>query len=491
MSENSDSLDAVADSSSSDQALPYLEGLSWKREGKGLLASRIADILLSENLIVLTGLGTSLCLRDPLSPDDPSKSRAPRMRDLWRGIQSEYERSVEKSSTNAFQAILHKVRYEPAEGQENVEHLLSHCQLYVQLNSDPSVNEFIRISEMTIRNLCSFAIDEDSLRWHKAFLLKVGRRSTRQPRMKLFTTNYDRCFEEAANLARFVVIDGFSHTIPQQFDPSQFSYDFVRRDHEKDIPDYIPNVFHLYKLHGSIDWELEPGTSDGVVKKANPERPAMIFPRQGKFEASYRQPYFEMMARFQSALRQPKTGLLIIGFGFNDDHISQPIRSALNSNVGLKCCVVNPAFRGDLTLADASHNRTLTYIERLGAEGDRRIPRDPGHLRRPSALFQTWLLRQSRNVTRRVFSGRRRNDCGKASRLSLRCCSGHWHDNGGRRHERQAQLAKSRCARQHVAPRLKSRSWSCRRIRCRRGVRPRRIRKDCICSLTRKGPSFG
>jgi hypothetical protein len=40
--------------------------------------------------------------------------------------------------------------------------------------------------------------------------------------MKLFTTNYDLCFEEAAARSRFVTVDGFSHAMPQEFDGAYF-----------------------------------------------------------------------------------------------------------------------------------------------------------------------------------------------------------------------------------------------------------------------------
>ena len=361
-------------SPSEDLAPPYLEGRQWRTANRDGLASRLADILLSENLIVLAGLGTSLCLRDPGDPGDATKSRAPRMADLWKGIETSYTTDASgKKNGKSMKEIQDKVIYHPKAGWENIEELLSHCQMYFALHKDMAISEFTTLAERRIQEMCSFATDEESLRWHMAFLLKLGRRSTRQPRMKLFTTNYDRCFEEAANFTQFLVIDGFTHTIPQQFDGAQFSYDFVRRDLDKDVPDYIPNVFHLYKLHGSIDWDKESETSRRVVKTSNPKFPAMIFPRQGKFELSYHQPYFEMMSRLQAALRQPKTGLLVVGFGFNDDHIAEPIRAALDSNVGLKCCVVNPSFREDLTTSNTTDNQMLTYIERLAMDGDRRI----------------------------------------------------------------------------------------------------------------------
>ena len=50
-----------------------------------------------------------------------------------------------------------------------------------------------------------------------------------------------------------------------------------------------------------------------------------------------------MIAALQSALREPNTGLLIVGFGFNDNHIAEPILSAIRSNLGLKVVIVDPA----------------------------------------------------------------------------------------------------------------------------------------------------
>lgn len=70
----------------------------------------------------------------------------------------------------------------------------------------------------------------------------------------MFTTNYDLCFEYAAREQQFVVVDDFSHSVPQTYDRAHFSYDIVRREGDADPPDYIESVFHLYKLHGSIDW---------------------------------------------------------------------------------------------------------------------------------------------------------------------------------------------------------------------------------------------
>lgn len=61
----------------------------------------------------------------------------------------------------------------------------------------------------------------------------------------------------------------------------------------------------------------------------------MIFPKDSKYEHSYEQPYFEMMARFQQALRAENTLLITIGFSFLDKHISSVILESIKQNPSL------------------------------------------------------------------------------------------------------------------------------------------------------------
>ena len=285
--------------------------------------ARVAEILLSENLVVLTGLGTSLCLNAVGQPNV-----APKMSDLWTAVEA----------IVGFEAVRTSVSFDTS--STDVEALLSHCQLFLALNpSSIEIVDFVKLAEAKIQELCNFVQPATNLDHHQLFLRKVARRSIRQPRMKLFTTNYDRCFEEAAARASFICIDGFSHSMPQQFDGAHFGYDLVRRDVEGSAPEFIPNVFHYFKLHGSVDWSFD---KENRVHKQGGGRMAMIFPRYGKFESSYQQPFFEMMARLQMALRQPNTGLLILGYGCNDQHLNEPLLTALRSNVGLRCALIDP-----------------------------------------------------------------------------------------------------------------------------------------------------
>lgn len=310
----------------------------------------LTDVLLSENLLVLAGLGTSLCVKD-----EGGVTVAPTMLQLWEAVKG--------AAGESFDQILGRVRYRTPATGDNIELLLSQCQLAQRFDPQDQIERFVREAEGLIVEKCKFVRENLKLPFHEMFLRKVARRSTRNPRLKLFTTNYDLVFEAAASRTRFVVVDGFSHTQPQEFDGGFFNVDFVKRNDDQTSPDFMPNVFHLCKLHGSIDWELR---GSQVVKSIEPVRPLIVYPRQSKFESSYDQPFIELMSRLQGYLRQPNTGLIIVGFGFNDNHITQPILSAVRSNVGLKAVVVDPAIK-------KSKNEAIETIRALILNGDWRL----------------------------------------------------------------------------------------------------------------------
>lgn len=260
------------------------------------------------------------------------------MWDLWSSVQDKYLAQAGRPWDDILKLVRHKA------DDANLETLLSRCRLaedFLEGDELNSLKEFISIAEADIKGKVDFLKAEQALPAHLEFLRRVARRSNRKSRAKIFTTNYDRCFEEAGRQGRYVVIDGFSQTQPQTFDSVFFSYDIVRRDSEGDTSDFIPNVFHLYKVHGSVDWERDHASGE-VRKNSNPTNPLLIYPRSSKYELAFAQPYLEMMSALQAALREPNTGLLVVGFGFNDNHLAEPILSAIRSNLALKAVIVSP-----------------------------------------------------------------------------------------------------------------------------------------------------
>lgn len=314
----------------------------------GKLVAFITRALTADNLLVLTGLGSSMCVEDR-----DGRILAPTMDDLWAA-----------ASTHAnFDKVLATVQYGAAAEEKNLENLLSRCHLVQAVTPSALLTDFVSDAEAMIVAKCGFVGSEVPLPAHEAFLRAIARRQPRKPRAKIFTVNYDLCFEIAASRTRFVVVDGFSHTPPHHFDGDYYSYDIVRRDGDRESPDYISNVFHLYKLHGSIDWRHE-GTD--VVRNSGEGVPLLIFPRSTKFESSYKPPFIEMFSRFQFALRQRNTALVIIGFGFRDPHIVEPLMSAIRANASLQVLLVDISIPDD---SDSPAGRLVT----LARSGDRRL----------------------------------------------------------------------------------------------------------------------
>lgn len=341
----------------------------------------LSDCFRCTNLVVLTGLGTSLHVNvQPKAPGESGervpqagKRIAPTMANLWTECKA--------GCVELFDEVIKLTNF-PEEKGENIEALLSHCKVAEEFLSDgdkkTKVSELIAIAESTVRDCVRFLDVEDDVGLHADFLRRLVRRSTRKLRTKVFTTNYDLCFEYAARKGRYVIVDGFSHTTPQVFDSLYFSYDIVKRESSPDSHDFIPNVFHLYKLHGSVDWTKNKNSGE-IEKDATTQSPLLIYPRNTKYELSFEQPYLEMMSAFQSALRQPDTGLLVLGFGFNDNHLAEPILSAINSNLHLKVVVCDPSLgpRPDKDMVmrdgnDANHHY-LSKLRYLIAHGDARL----------------------------------------------------------------------------------------------------------------------
>lgn len=241
--------------------------------------------------------------------------------------------------------IISEVNYSLDVDKENIEALLSRCEAYQQLNSNRDVDQFVMASKKLILEQCSNFIEADNkqqLASHCTFLHRLSRRRTRDSRLKIFTTNYDLCFESAAGRQGLVVLDGFSFSRPRRFDPRFFLYDIVRRPTSgNDVGTPLEGVFHLYKLHGSVNWCRTNEGDIEEVENPDPKSVCMIYPAKGKYQQSYAQPHLELVSQYFSSLREPNTCLVVIGFGFNDDHLSEPILNAVRTNPHLRLIIVN------------------------------------------------------------------------------------------------------------------------------------------------------
>ncbi|MBN8696465.1 MAG: SIR2 family protein [Bacteroidetes bacterium] len=296
-----------------------------------------------ENLVVLTGAGSSCGIgKDIQYKDATVEKKGKLLTQLW-------DDTVTLLTEDKLNRFCELVKYKDKDGRsyiKNLEKLLSCANAAKEYVTDSNgsndgkikIDEILISIENLIKEKCELTLPDSSP--HEIFLERITKRKVTLPRAKIFTLNYDTLFEQAGKKKNFTIIDGFSFSFPRVFSGRNFDYDIVLRDKSrvKEEDNFISRVFHLYKLHGSVDWEK----MDGVIKQSEKVTKAlMIYPKDSKYENSYEQPFFEMMSRFQQVLRRENILLICIGFSFNDKHIVTTIKEALEQNPSFQLMVVN------------------------------------------------------------------------------------------------------------------------------------------------------
>ena len=277
------------------------------------------------HILVLTGAGTSTAVR--------GKTRE----GLWDACRSEIESVKVAASDRSF----------PGTTKNDIEQFLSFAVQVanVDVNNEQLASAIFAL-KTKIRTECDLSFSSECQSdCHETLLRKLTARKPTLPRVEIFTTNYDTLFEQAAKKAGFIVIDGFSFSFPRTFSGRLFDLDIVNRERTrlKEEDNFVPNVFHLMKLHGSVDWI---GNENGLIEQRElrtEEEPLIVYPSSEKYAISYEQPFFEMMLRFQTALRKDNTLLIVLGFGFADKHINSAIIEAVEQNPGFHLLIVDYA----------------------------------------------------------------------------------------------------------------------------------------------------
>lgn len=294
-----------------------------------------------ENIVVLSGSGTSVGIGE-------GTRHGKTMSGLWKAV-------VDKIGFANLQEFANKIKFDFLnEASTDLEALLSKAILSQIFLGDVKIEKTIQEIEEIIQEKCSLDLPDNAP--HLSFLRKLTARKLKYSRVKIFTLNYDLLFEQAASRGGYVIIDGFSFSYPRLFNGINFDYDIVARNTNRPQSEenFVAKVIHLYKPHGSLDWEKVKisGDEEHVIKSSKPKNPLMIYPSNNKFEHSYEQPYFEMISRFQQELRTKNTLLLIIGFSFYDKHIKAMIYEALNVNPSITVVVISPSVKEEDSFTD-------------------------------------------------------------------------------------------------------------------------------------------
>ncbi len=133
--------------------------------------------------------------------------------------------------------------------------------------------------------------------------------------VNIVTTNYDRVLEHILSYDNISFSDGFNGKSLSFFDEKNFST-------QKNV--------NIVKVHGSLNWfEVDteirymPSYTDGYT-------PQIIAPGKNKYQEAFKRPYRELIQKSDNLISEASS-FLIVGFGFNDEHLTPKISSKVNS----------------------------------------------------------------------------------------------------------------------------------------------------------------
>lgn len=223
---------------------------------------------------------------------------------------------------------------------------------------------------------------DDPLHAHREFFRRLLRsRRPDLPRVNVFTTNYDLVIERTLDDSGIPYFDGFTGTVDRVMRLESYRQDLYvppQADGRRLIR--VPNVLYLYKVHGSVNWRAAPspaglGTSHVTQASRLPAEDdlALIYPTPHKESDVLGHPYADLLRVFSTTLSAPETAVVVVGYGFADDHINRLIYQALPSNPTLQLMIVDPVRVVSRDAQSGAYSFGSTPTARLAQVSDQRI----------------------------------------------------------------------------------------------------------------------
>ena len=150
--------------------------------------------------------------------------------------------------------------------------------------------------------------------------------------INVFTTNYDLFNEIALETLKIHYTDGFSGVVNRTFNPSMFHIRLVDEENRyKEKWNPIRQYVKLYKIHGSLNWQFDEKNNTITQRNLDLDDTSnvVIFPTIQKHFETQQTPYSELFREFTINLQKKNSTLIVLGYGFGDEHINQLIAQAL------------------------------------------------------------------------------------------------------------------------------------------------------------------
>ena len=368
--------------SSGQESENLLEGCADEEAAIQRLQALLSEWLRMENLVVLTGAGCSVSCggKTMLSLEKAVLNAVKNVSNMTQGTiqimnerlkDDEKDEKAEWAKTGFEQWLSYLVNsvYLAEEQSSPIDFLR-----WKGVNSRVEhIKRLITYVSKAIYAECALTLPEDKkfdsgkqdIAPHLSFLSKLMARDSNLGRTHLFTLNYDTLFEQAIELLGIQYFDGFTGRANAHFDPSVYGLDiYYPGELSEGRVRRFDKFLHFYKLHGSIHWRSKDNeifAQHGNLEKyasyqgENLDKAKLlkkrdfapdykdfgILPTSNKFVQTLDMPYSHLFRAFQARLSAPQTFLMVLGYGFGDEHVNRIIETAL-MNPALIMLVVEP-----------------------------------------------------------------------------------------------------------------------------------------------------
>ncbi len=295
----------------------------------------LSNYLLANKINILFGAGAPKCNLKNKSEEFPL------MVDLVKEVDNDEEiKKIIENINNSKSEQKYIITNQLETHKDNVEGLLSALE---EIRNFITNEEILKNLEKLVCKIKSKIINridssnkQEPLENYKKFLSSI--RALNEIKnfdnvVNIFTTNYDMLCEECMDELNIHYYNGFVGNYKKTFNANYYKYKYVENiDLNKSKYYQKKDHFNLYKIHGSFSWrKSETGDLYELQDyKSGIENCEIIQPSSNKFINVALLPYYSTLLReFSNNIKQEKSVLLTIGYGYGDLHINSLIREAL------------------------------------------------------------------------------------------------------------------------------------------------------------------
>lgn len=295
----------------------------------------ITNYLLANKVNILFGAGAPKCnLKN-------KNEEFPLMTDLVKAVKEDFDiqtciSEIESMETDQKDIVINQLKFH----ENDVEGLLSSLEGVSQFitNCDliSILEKLLMLIKYKIINRIHSSNKQIPLKNYEEFfnsLRDINQVKNFNNVVNVFTTNYDMLCEESMDNLGIHYYNGFVGNYKRTFNANYYKYKYVE-NMELNKSKYYQKKdhFNLFKIHGSFSWR---NNADGELYEVqdyenNIEKCELIQPSSNKFIRVALLPYYSTLLReFSNNIKQEKSILLTIGYGYGDLHINSLIKEAL------------------------------------------------------------------------------------------------------------------------------------------------------------------